>query len=155
MTDAGSTVSTVRPGDPGWDAHVGLFADYRAHYGQDRDPQQCDRWLRQQLDAGRYRCYLAHGGPDGTAAGMATVAISPASIVLSLFWQLRDLYVAPDHRRQGVARALLDVVVADAGAAGAHRVSMQTEVGNDQALALYLSAGFEVVDELTLLNRTL
>ena len=66
MTDAGFAVSTVRPGDPGWDAHVGLFADYRAHYGQDRDPQHCDLWLRQQLDAGRYLCYLAHGGPDGS-----------------------------------------------------------------------------------------
>jgi ribosomal protein S18 acetylase RimI-like enzyme len=155
VTDSGFAVSTVRPGDPGWDAHVGLFADYRAHYGRDRDPQQCDGWLRQQLDAGRYRCYLAHGGQDGRGAGMANVAISPASIVLSHFWQLRDLFVAPSHRRQGVARALLEVVLADAGAAGAHRVSMQTEVGNDQAVALYLSAGFEVVSELTMLNRTL
>ena len=86
---------------------------------------------------------------------MANVVVSPASMALSLFWQLRDLYVAPDHRRQGVARALVDDVVADARAAGAARISLQTEVGNDRALALYRSAGFEVVDELTMLNLML
>jgi ribosomal protein S18 acetylase RimI-like enzyme len=148
-------VRTVRPGDPGWEAHVGLFADYRVHYGQERDPQQCDRWLREQLDAGRYHCYLVRSGPEGKTAGMANVVVSPASIVLSLYWQLRDLYVAHDHRRVGVGRVLVDTVVADARAAGAARVSLQTEVGNDRALALYRSAGFEVVDELTMLNLTL
>ena len=86
---------------------------------------------------------------------MANVVVSPASMALSLFWQLRDLYVAPDHRRHGVGRALVDTVVADARAAGAARVSLQTEVGNDRALALYRSAGFEVVDELTMLNLML
>ena len=45
-------------------------------------------------------------------------------------------------------------VVADARAAGAARVSLQTEVGNERALALYRDAGFEVVDELTMLNLT-
>lgn len=148
-------VRTVRPGDPGWDAHVDLFADYRVHYDQDRDPQRCDRWLREQLDAGRYRCYLARSGPEGKTAGMANVAVSPASIVLSSYWQIRDLYVAPDHRRHGVGRGLVDAVVGDARAVGAARVSLQTEVGNDRALALYRSAGFEVVDELTMLNLSL
>jgi ribosomal protein S18 acetylase RimI-like enzyme len=148
-------VRTVQPGDRGWDAHVGLFADYRVYYGQDRQPQQCDRWLREQLDAGRYRCYVVRTGADGAPVGMANVVVSPASMVLSLYWQLRDVYVAPEHRRLGAGRALLDVVVADARAAGAARVSLQTENGNDRALALYRNAGFEVVSELTMLNLML
>jgi ribosomal protein S18 acetylase RimI-like enzyme len=155
MADHALDVRTVHPGGTDWDAHVGLFADYRVHYGRERDPERCDEWLREQFDAGRYHCYLVRSGSSGPAAGMANVVVSPASMVLSLYWQLRDLYVAPAHRRVGVGRALVDTVVADARAAGAARVSLQTEVGNDRAVALYRSAGFEVVDELTLLNLTL
>jgi ribosomal protein S18 acetylase RimI-like enzyme len=86
---------------------------------------------------------------------MANVVVSPASIVLSLYWQLRDLYVASDHRQVGVGRTLVDAVVAEARATGAARVTLQTEVGNDGAVSLYRSAGFDVVDELTLLNLPL
>ena len=41
------------------------------------------------------------------------------------------------------------------GVEGAHRVSLQTEVGNTAAQALYASFGFEPVTGLTLLNRLL
>ena len=155
MAELALDVRTVRGGDPGWGAHVELFAAYRAHYDQVNDPPRCDRWLREQLDAGRYACYLARDAATGRGVGMANVVVSPASIALSLYWQLRDLHVRPGSRRAGVGRALVDAVVADARAAGAARVSLQTEVSNDRALALYRSAGFEVVDELTLLNLML
>ena len=86
---------------------------------------------------------------------MANVAVSPASMVLSVFWQLRDLYVAPDHRRRGVGRALVDVVVADARAAGPASIDPQTGSATTGPLTLYRSAGFEVVSELTMLNLML
>jgi ribosomal protein S18 acetylase RimI-like enzyme len=155
MADLALDVRTIRPGEPGWDAHVGLFAEYRVHYGQELEPERCDRWLREQHNAGRYHCFLARRGSGGQPAGMANVVVSPASIVLSLYWQLRDLYVASDHRQVGVGRTLVDAVVAEARATGAARISLQTEVGNDGAMSLYRSAGFDVVDELTLLNLPL
>lgn len=155
MADLALDVRTIRPWDPGWDAHVGLFADYRVHYGQEHEPERCDQWLREQFNAGRYHRFLARSGSVGRAAGMANVVVSPASMVLSLYWQLRDLYVAHDQRQVGVGRTLVDTVVAEARAAGAARVTLQTEVGNDGAVSLYRSAGFDVVDELTLLNLPL
>jgi ribosomal protein S18 acetylase RimI-like enzyme len=155
MADLAWDVRPIRPGDSGWEAHVGLFADYRVHYGQAHEPDRCDLWLREQFNAGRYRCYLARSSSDGRAAGMANVVVTPASMVLSLYWQLRDVYVAQDRRQAGVGRALVDTVVAEARAAGAARVTLQTEVGNDGAVSLYRSAGFAVVDELTLLNLPL
>jgi ribosomal protein S18 acetylase RimI-like enzyme len=63
--------------------------------------------------------------------------------------------VASDHRQVGVGRSLVDAVVAESRATGAARITLQTEVGNDGAVSLYRSAGFDVVDELTLLNLPL
>ena len=79
----------------------------------------------------------------------------PASLMLGTAWVIRDLYVAPQYRRSGIARALLQHVVGHARAAGAYRVSLQTEAGNTPALRLYTAAGFQAVDGLQLLNLTL
>lgn len=140
-------ITTVGPAESGWDTLVDLFSDYRAHYGRQGEQQRCDRWLREQVDVGRFRCYLARTS-EGEPAGMATVAVSPASLSLSLFWALRDLFVAPEHRRGGVGRALVDAVAADARAGGAIRVGLQTEADNHAALSVYRRAGFEEVTEL-------
>jgi GNAT superfamily N-acetyltransferase len=67
----------------------------------------------------------------------------------------RSVYVAPQCRRSGIARALLQHVVEHARAAGAYRVSLQTEAGNTPALRLYTAAGFQPVDGLKLLSLTL
>ena len=156
MADNALDVRIVRPGDPGWDAHVGLFADYRVHYGQDRDAEQCDRWLREHVAAGRLLCYLARSRADDEPVAMAVVGpTAPASMSLGAFWSLRDLYVAAGHRRRGAGRALVSRVVTDARAAGAVRIGLQTEPGNEAALALYRSIGFEDVTGVTQLLLTL
>ena len=55
--------------------------------------------------------------------------------------ELTWLYVDPDHQRQGVGRALIrHVIDACQGA-----VETEVLVGNDGALALYLSEGFAVL----------
>jgi ribosomal protein S18 acetylase RimI-like enzyme len=79
----------------------------------------------------------------------------PASLMLGTAWSIRDLYVAPQQRRSGIADALLRHVVDDARAAGANRVSVQTEADNDPALRLYTAAGFQPVSGLELLNLSL
>ena len=136
-------VGTIRPGDEGWPAYVDLFADYRAHYGGgEPEPEASERWLRTHEATGRVHCYLARA-PEPVA--MAVVVVSPASMALGVFWQLRDLFVAPDARRRGVGRAVVTSVAADARAAGALRLALQTESGNAAAQALYRGLGFEDV----------
>jgi GNAT superfamily N-acetyltransferase len=75
--------------------------------------------------------------------------------MLGTAWLIRDLYVAPQHRRGGVAHALLQHVVGNARAAGANRVSVQTEADNGPALRLYTAAGFQPVSGLDMLNLSL
>jgi ribosomal protein S18 acetylase RimI-like enzyme len=77
--------------------------------------------------------------------GLAVVAPTPASQRLGHFWQLRDLFVHPRHRRLGVGGALLSSVRDAAVADGAARLSLVTESDNAAALRLYAKAGFEPV----------
>jgi GNAT superfamily N-acetyltransferase len=120
-----------------------LFGDYRRHYGQPDDADWSRAWLGDQLASGALRGYLARR--DGEPAGMALVAPTPASQGLGHFWQLRDLYVAERHRREGVGHALVAHIRDAALAAGALRVSLTTEADNVRALALYGDLGFEPV----------
>jgi GNAT superfamily N-acetyltransferase len=126
---------------------------YRQHYGANPAPEAVERWMRDQAAGERMRVYVA--GPGRTVHGVCTVAVVPASLTLRTVWLLRDLYVHPDARRGGVARALLAHVCDDARAEGAHRVSLQTEATNGWALQLYAKAGFEPVTDVTLLHRVL
>jgi ribosomal protein S18 acetylase RimI-like enzyme len=59
---------------------------------------------------------------------------------------MRDLFVAPGHRRRGIARAILDAVRDAATAASAVRLSLLTEADNEAALRLYAASGYEIVD---------
>ena len=130
-----------------------LFDDYRAHYGQPPSPRFARDWLHSQL--AQYRMMIAAAIDAGQACGFITTMIVPASLMLGTAWSIRDLYVAPQQRRSGIAHALLQHVVDDARAAGANRVSVQTEADNAAALRLYMAAGFQPVSGLELLNLSL
>ncbi len=117
-----------------------VFDQYRHHYGQLLMAGQVLAWLAQQTRSGMLTIFTAH--TDADLAGFATTVTVPASLRLGCSWQLRDLYVVPSARRCGIGRALLGAVRAAAAAAGAIRLSVQTEVCNTAALRLYQSSGF-------------
>lgn len=56
--------------------------------------------------------------------------------------ELVSMWVAPDHRRSGVAVRLIDAVVAWADEVDASAVELWVTRGNDPAIGLYESAGF-------------
>ena len=60
--------------------------------------------------------------------------------------ELQRIAVDPEHRRRGVASALLDEVVAVAVAAGSDRVLLEVREDNSGALAFYAERGFVEVD---------
>jgi GNAT superfamily N-acetyltransferase len=130
-----------------------VFDQYRQHYGHAVVPGQTLAWLSLYTGRGQLDVFTAHIGPD--LAGLATAVSVPASLTLSCFWQLRDLYVVPDARRRGVGRALVNAVRQGAEAAGAIRLSLQTEPGNAAALQLYHATGFASVEDLCVLSLPL
>ncbi len=55
---------------------------------------------------------------------------------------IEDVVVDPDHRRQGVATALLAELEARARAAGCNQIILLTEAVRSDAIAFYESAGY-------------
>lgn len=144
------TVVRISPSHSAFGAVAGLFDDYRAHYGGPSSPQPTQDWLHAQVT--RQAMMITAALRPGRACGFITASVMPASLALGTAWSIRDLYVAPGHRRGGIARALLEHVAGGARAVGANRVSLQTEAGNEPALRLYAAAGFQVVSDLKLLT---
>ena len=61
--------------------------------------------------------------------------------------ELRRMYVAPEARRRGIARALLARAETECRAAGFRRLVLSTSEIQDAAIALYRAAGFRLVRE--------
>jgi ribosomal protein S18 acetylase RimI-like enzyme len=139
-------------------AASGLFSQYRHHYG---GPPEADQrtvgWLTDMVQSNMLTVYTASVGSraDAPAIGLATGHAVPASLVMGRFWQLRDLYVLPQFRRQGAAAALVGAVREAALAAGAIRLSLVTEPDNEAALGLYRRLGFRPVEGLASLSLDL
>jgi len=80
---------------------------------------------------------------DGTVTGYA-VASYAGDIA-----ELQRIGVAADFRRQGLATALLDEVIAHAPSTGADRLLLEVRADNRSALAFYAAAGFVEIDRRT------
>jgi len=120
-----------------------IFDQYRAHYGRASDASRTACWLEQNLSTGRLRVFIAED--RGRFVGFAITMEMPGSLRLAHYWQIRDLFVQPAHRRLGVGRALLASVRTAAIASGALRLVVQTEDHNDPALRLYAESGYEPI----------
>jgi|SRR5215831_3554892 len=139
-----SVCALVAPTRREIDALAEIFDRYRAHYGETSDAARSASWLDEHLSTRRLRVFVAEDG--ARYVGFATTIDVPASLRLTHFWQIRDLFVLPTHRRLGVARALLDSVREAASASGALRLVLQTEDDNDPALRLYAESGYALVE---------
>ena len=120
-----------------------IFDQYRAHYGEASDAFRSASWLDENLSTSRLRVFVAED--SARFVGFAITMDVPASLRLAHFWQIRDLFVLPTHRRLGVGRALLASVRAAAIASSALRLVVQTEDDNDPALRLYADSGYALI----------
>src|SRR5690606_27981020 len=74
-----------------------------------------------------------------------------AAYVLPKFEQARseiyiyDLAVSGEHRRQGIATALINLLKHEANALGAYVIYVQADYGDDPAEALYTKLGIREV----------
>ncbi|HEV3213849.1 MAG TPA: GNAT family N-acetyltransferase [Acidimicrobiales bacterium] len=81
---------------------------------------------------------------DGHLAG--GVGIRPILDPSRRLGEVKRLWVRPDLRRSGVARALMDVALARASALGYAALYLETGPLQPGARALYLGLGWQIVD---------
>lgn len=96
---------------------------------------------------------LAEGVRGGLPTVSYLVARGPAGVVghavasyAGDVAELQRIAVDPTARRQGIASALLDAVVARAARAGADGLLLEVRADNEVALAFYAARGFVEVD---------
>ncbi len=81
-----------------------------------------------------------------------TVAVEDEQIVGSIAFSsvvdegnIDDIAVAPDHRRQGIADALIQDAVERARAQGLAMIYLEVRASNEAAICLYQKHGFQAV----------
>lgn len=74
---------------------------------------------------------------DGQLVGLVHYLYHRSTTRLDPVCYLQDLFTAPTQRKQGVGKALIAAVYAQAAADGACRVYWQTQVTNTAGRALY------------------
>jgi putative acetyltransferase len=71
------------------------------------------------------------------AVGCGAVVLGPA------YGELKRMWVNPDYRGQGIGRAVLDYLEAQARLRGCARFTLETGVRQPEALTLYERAGYQ------------
>jgi len=122
------------------DVLVPLFDAYRVFYDQPSDLEAARNHLWTRLNRLESVVFLAREGEKGL--DFTQLYSSFASVSLGRVWILYDLYVAPEVRRQGIGRALLEHVREFAEATGAVRMELSTAIDNRPGQALYESLGW-------------
>lgn len=123
------------------DALASLLDAYRQFYGQSSDLAAARSFLKARFEHGQSIVFLAES--QGQTVGFTQLYPSFSSVSMARVFVLNDLYVDPQARRTGVASALLKAAQNHAQNLGAVRLSLNTDVQNRSAQALYDAMGWQ------------
>ena len=118
-----------------------LFDGYRQFYGRSADLAAAESFLRERFNHGESVIFLAHAA--GAPVGFTQLYPSFSSVSLARTFILNDLFVLPSQRRTGVGSELLRAAVEYARSLGAIRVTLNTDMQNTSAQAVYESIGWK------------
>ncbi len=123
-----------------------LFDSYRVFYKKDSDLGGAMTFLSDRLRNNESVIYLAQ---DEEGNGLGFIQLYPlfSSTRMSRLWLLNDLFVAPDARRQGIAKLLLERAKEHCRATDARGFFLETGVDNKEGNALYPAAGMTLNDD--------
>lgn len=129
-----------RAGPPDVGLIAPLFDAYRGFYGRASDLPLARGFLADRLARGESVVFLATDG--ATPCGFTQLYPLFSSLRCRPIWILSDLFVAPEQRRGGAGRKLMEAAHAFARAQGAAAIELDTAHTNALAQALYESLGY-------------
>lgn len=118
-----------------------LFDAYRQFYKKPSDQEAARRFLFARLSKAESVCFYAALGAE--PVGLVHLYPIFSSLSLARQWILADLYVAPDARKHGVGRALIDHAREFAVETQADRLILETATDNVAAQRLYEGLGWK------------
>jgi len=119
-----------------------LFQAYRVFYKQHPDSAGQHHFLHERLANHDSAIFIARS--DERAVGFAQLFTTCSSVHLGPSLVLEDLYVEPDARGKGMARALLDRAKAHAVQLKATGMFLETAHTNRAAQRVYERAGWQM-----------
>ena len=128
------------------DALVPLFDAYRQFYSQATDTAGARRFLEERMMKNESVVFIAVRD-DGRTVGFTQLYPVFTSVGMRRQWLLNDLFVADSARRTGVAQALMTAAHEHARKTGANGVTLETQVTNRNAQALYEKLGYRRNEE--------
>ncbi|WP_416758590.1 aminoglycoside 6'-N-acetyltransferase [Pseudomonas sp. BNK-6] len=146
------------PIQPGSSADAASWLQLRLGLWPDCPPEEHLAEIRQMLAAPqRYGCWLAFA-QNGEAIGLAEAALrhdyvngTESSPVVFL----EGIYVAPEHRRQGVAQQLIEQVSQWGRQAGCGEIASDTSLDNLASQTLHHALGFEETERVVYFKKRL
>ena len=125
-----------------------LFDLYRQFYEQTSDTDSAKKFLEERIRKNESVIFLAMENNDNNS-GIGFVQLYPAfsSVSMKRIWILNDLYVSEDHRKKGVAEALIMASKELAEQTNAKGLVIETHNSNHSAQKLYDKIGFKKDNE--------
>lgn len=117
-----------------------LWNGYNAFYGRSGPtalPAEVTQATWQRFFDAREPVYALVAELDGSLIGLTHYLFHRSTTLIAPICYLQDLYTAPERRRTGVGRALIEAVYECARDAGSPRVYWQTHETNLVAQRLY------------------
>jgi GNAT superfamily N-acetyltransferase len=138
-----SSQATLRLADPASvDRVLPLFRDYQAYYHEITSATEAQtRTFLDDLVARPEVGFVVLAEVDGELAGFTTAFFTVSGIMAERVVHLGDLYVAPPHRRRGIATRLLDEVASRAHGRGIRLVRWLSVASDTELIRWYESLG--------------
>jgi len=118
-----------------------LFDGYRVFYKQTSDLAAAKEFISQRIES-KDSIILVAVEADKSLAGFTQLYPSFTSVGMKKIWVLNDLFVNPNLRKKGVAKALMSAAKKFCKESGRSRLALETGTDNIPAQKLYEQLGY-------------